>query len=357
MTRAIGEGNIMHRLLRWTCALVLAAGVAAPAHAQMRTLEVPPKTGWKHAQTGVVLRAALAGYPRTGLVDNSAEEYDVMASFAAPDNSTIVTVYIFQPALMSVPVWFDRAESQILLRDVWGNAQPQGTPQAFARPGAAAASGLRRIYVPGKGPYKSTGLAMMALGKWLVAVRISSSQFDTAQLDARMSDIVAAIGWPAGVAESPVAVPVTACAAPLAYAKRAKLKKADMNDAIFGALLSGITLEKEEKGEAVPVAAFCRDLPPTQMYGVYRAPDANGYVMAMGDAGRTLSVGPSLAGLIEKSAGYSVSFGDVDGSTSVYPSFDKLPHPDQALKALERSSPISRSSKGGKDITIGVPAK
>jgi hypothetical protein len=347
----------MHRLLRWACALFLAAGVAAPAHAQMRTLEVPAGKGWKHAQTGVVLRAALAGYPRTQLVDNSTGEYDVMASFAAPDNSTIITVYIFQPALMSAPVWFDRAESQILLRDTWGNAQPHGAPQAFARPGATAASGLRRIYVPGKGPFKSTGLAMMPLGEWLVAVRISSTQFDPAQLDARMSDIIAAIGWPAGVTESPAAAPVAACPAPLPYAKRAKLKKATMNDAIFGALLSGIATEKEEKGEAVPIGALCRDLPPTQMYGVYRAPDANGYVMAIGDAGRTLSVGPSLAGLIEKSAGYSVSFGDVDGSTSVYPSFDRLPHPDQALKALQSSSPISRSSKDSKEITIGMPAK
>ena len=67
---------------------------------------------------------------------------------------------------MSVPVWFDRAQTAILQRDLYGGATP-AAPAADAvraRPGAAAASGLRQMYVPGHGKYRSTALAVIAGG-------------------------------------------------------------------------------------------------------------------------------------------------------------------------------------------------
>ncbi|MES2443312.1 MAG: hypothetical protein V4574_10815 [Pseudomonadota bacterium] len=348
----------MQRMFGWAVGLIAMLGAAGlPAHAQQRSLQVPAASGWKHAETGLILRPRLAGFARNGLTDNGNAELDVAAQFE--DASTRITVFLFRPALQSVPVWFDRAETQILLRgDTFGKAQPIGPVQAFAAPGATAASALRRVYTPARGPYRSTGLAVIPLGRWLVAIRISSQQFDTAELDARLSEAVAGIGWPQGVAESPAAAPVLACAKPLDYAKRAKMKKPSINDALMGAIMPAVAASAAKEGKAEPgPSLFCRDLPPRLEYGTYRAPDAtNAYVMAIGDAGRIVSVSPSLAGLVDNSTSWGVSFGGLD-STDIFPPFDKLPHPDQAWKALTTSNPISSSSGNGANITIGMPGK
>lgn len=336
----------MRRIAVWATGIALA--IAAPAGAQRRTIEAPAGSGWTHAATGVSLGAGIAGYPRTALEDYGAAELDVIANFGPPDDSTSVTIYLFRPTLLSVPVWFDRSETQILARDVYGSAQPLAEPRAFAPPGARTASGLSRVYQPSKGPYKSTGLAMMPLGEWLVAVRISSSTSDAAALDAKLHEVVAAIGWPSSVPEAPAAVPIEACSKPLAY-KRAKLRAADMASALMSATLATQIQERKSKAPtATPL--YCRDLPPRPEYGVYRLPGSdNAYVMAVGDAGRTIRVEPSLAGIVSGDKGYSLSFVDLE-ATSIFPSFDKLASPDQALQVVTSTNPVSRVA--GKNIVI-----
>ena len=155
-------------LIAFGALLILAGG---QARAEPRPLPVPATSGWQHAATGLVLRAKLAGYQRTSLDDEGTEELDVAANFSAPDDSAVVTLYIFRPALMSVPVWFDRSETQILLRDEYRNPQPIAEARAFAPPSSSAASALRRTYITGATEFKTTGLAMMPLGEWLVAIR------------------------------------------------------------------------------------------------------------------------------------------------------------------------------------------
>ncbi len=216
-------------------AIVLAfAGV--PARAELRSLEVPATAGWQHAETGLVLRSKLAGLPRTSLQDNGAAELDVIVNFAAPDKASIITVYLFRPALMSVPVWFDRSEAQILSRDVYGGAQPVGEARAFAPPSAQTASGLRRIYLT-NAEYKATGLAVMPLGEWLVAIRISARDADPVALEAKLDEAIGSLGWPKDVKSAAAAVPVAACSTPLTYAKRARLQKPTMVDGLIGAAL------------------------------------------------------------------------------------------------------------------------
>jgi hypothetical protein len=304
----------------------------------------------------VILLPRLAGLQRFEVSDFGQGELDIAARFG--DNSTEITVYVFHPALASVPVWFDRAQTAILLRDIYGNPQPIGDAQGFAPPRSTAASGLRRGYKPGKGPYTSTALAMMPMGEWLVGVRISSSTLDSAQLDAKLTEAIAGIGWPEGIADGPVAAAIAACATPLAYSKHARLKPSNMTDALFGAMMPAVAADEAEKGEAKLVGPYCRDAATTPSYGVYRWPEEpNGYLLAIGDNGRTVTIAPSLSGLIDKSPAFSALYGDLDGSTAVYPSFNALPDPSKVLDALGKSTPISRASKNGKDITINMPAK
>jgi len=68
-------------------------------------------------------------------------------------------------------------------------------------------------------------------------------------------------------------------------------------------------------------------------YGVYRSDraDAEGYALALGDAGRIVWVQPSLMGQIEKDGRYSVSLADVDGRVLAFPSFDAMPAPGSGV--------------------------
>lgn len=339
-------------------AMAFALG-ASPVQAQ-RTLDVPATAGWKHAETEIILMPRVGGMQRTKIADGGNAERDIAAELRDDDGKTWATLYIFRPALMSVPVWFDRSETLILHNDLLGETRPVDTPRAFAAPHATATSGLRRAYVPGSDRFKSTALAMMPLGEWLVVIRVTSPTLDPAQVDARLSAIIEGIGWPQGVAESPVAVPVTACAAPLAYAKRAKMKQPDMSDAIMGAAMAGPIVDEHGKTAslaALDPTAYCRDLPPNANYSVYRAPDVkDAYVIALADAGVVVRVGGGAMAIFGDSHGVSVSLADLYG-TSIYPSFDKLPSPDLVMQALNSVSPMSRTEGDGKNITINAPSK
>lgn len=348
----------MRHLLRWAAALALGAGIAAaPAAAQKRVFDVPANAGWKEPETGVILHRTLAGLPRKEIGDFGQSGLDIYARYL--DDSTEITVYLFRPALQNVAIWFDRAETQVMARDIFASPMPVAPALAFAPPKSATASALRRAYVPGKGPVKSTGIVMMPIGKWLVGIRMSSMTIGPAELDARIDQAIAGIGWPEGVADSPAVAAVEPCAAPLDYDRRAKMQKPEMADILLGAVMPKVIAEAKAKGEVKAGSAepLCRDLPAKREYAVYRTPDAtNVYVMALGDAGRAANVGPGISIGDKKSApSFSVTFSDINGTTSVYPSFDKLPHPDQVLKLISTQSPLSSTS--GNNVSINMPAK
>ncbi|HVJ01749.1 MAG TPA: hypothetical protein VM662_06165 [Sphingomonas sp.] len=334
-------------------AAVLSFAAVSPAAAQT-AITVPANSSWKHAQTGVVLRSTLAGLPRGEIRDSSASELDVMVQYGEND-PTGVTVYLFRPAVGGAAIWFERAETQILTRELFRNAAPQGPARAFAPPRGSAASALRRVYVPAGGAYKATAVAMMPLGEWLVAIRISSQQLDAAALDAKLSEVIAGLGWPEGAAESAAAAPILACATPLTYARDAKLNQPDMTDALLGAMIAGVAAGKAREAPqgATPVS-WCREGDANQRFGVYRGADStDGYVMALGDAGRAITINRGIA-IDKKVAPYQLSLQDLD-RTLVYPTFDKLPRPDAAFEAVMKNRPVSSSARGGKNINITVP--
>lgn len=337
-------------------AFVLCTAAILPAAAQNQArIDVPATASWKHAETGLVLRPSIAGYPRGTIADSSGSELDVMVQYAEGE-ATRVTLYIFRPSLMSVPIWFDRSETQILLRnDSFGTPVPAGPVRAFTPPHADAVSGLQRVYVPGSGAYKSTGLVMIPLGEWLVAVRASSTELDPVALEARLGEVVAGIVWPEKVAASPAAVPVAACTGVLAYDRKAKPRKPDTAQALMGAVLLGVPeeeeVEKEAPSKASPPPVWCREGTPGGDYGVYRADDAtNAYVLAAGDAGVTINVAPAFP-LEGKKVGYMLSLGALD-RTLIYPNFDKLPSPQAAFDAIRRLKPVSSTTRGSGDLTI-----
>lgn len=344
----------------WVMAALLLA-MAQPAAAQRRDLPVPANKGWQHAQTGVVLTATLAGLPRTKLTDLGSAELDVAAQFNDPKVATSLTIYIFRPALQSAPVWFDRAAAQIASRDTYGGAMATTPVATFTRPGGTVAAGLRQVFAPARGPYRSTAVAVVPLAEWLVAVRLSSVTLTPAAMGAELDTALAAIRWPrTATADGPVAVPVAACPTELPVTK-AKLVMPTMEDSLLGGLLGSVAASSRATAPDA-AAPLCRDGNPETLYGVYRAPDAtDGYTLAIADSGRIAIVAPGIKlGDLKTSGGYGVSYRDLDGSVSTFPSFDRLPQPAQVVTLVLRGRPISRTQRGtdGKStINITAPSK
>ena len=326
--------------------MIVALACATPAVA--RDLAVPADKGWQHAPTGVILTRQLAGMPRTTLTDATETEHDVAAQFELPDKSVFATIYIFKSPVADAALWFDRSRTALEARDIYRHAAPATIdPVAFAAGAARSASALRQVYAVPDGPYRSTALAVVPVGAWVVAIRMSATTLTADRLDARLTDVIGAIRWPAESGDPiPIAVPVKTCAVPLTFSK-AKLVKANGADMLMSLLGASVAAEKETATPARPTT-WCREGDAHPEYGVYRGDTgANGYIMALADAGRVVSVVPSLMGLVDNTGTYTVSLQDVEGTTFSYPSFTALPRPEQ-VRDVVLGGNATGSSKDGR---------
>jgi hypothetical protein len=343
--------------------MVLALASATPLAA--RELAVPADKGWQHQETGLVLMSRLTGLQRTALSDTTQSEHDVAAQFTAPDESVIASVFLFKPAIADVALWFDRGATTLQANEVFRGAAPvSAAPLGFAAGGAPVASSLRQVYTKATGPYRSTALAVMPLGEWIVAVRMSAKSLSAEALDAGLMQLIGAIRWPAGAAGAGsgvapanppalAAVPVTACAAPLSF-RKAKLLKSNTTDVLMQLIGTHAAREASASKERAPVqpSRWCREGEATSGYGIYRSDrnGAQGYAMVLGDAGRVVWVQPSLMGQIEKTGHYSVSLADVDGRTLAFPSFNGMPAPEQVWDLVGKGGPSA--TMNGNVMTI-----
>lgn len=313
--------------------MVLALATATPSAA--RDLGVPADKGWKHAETGLILMPQLAGLTRIALSDATQTERDVAAQYDMPDKSMFATIYLFHPAIADVALWFDRSRTAIETRDLFRDAAPASAdPIAFAASNGQSASSLRQVYAtPGGGQYRSTALAVVPVGEWIVSIRMSAKTLTADQLDTRLQQAIHAIRWPnpAGTPTIAAAVPIAACTTALTFtrAKQAKSNGADMLMALMGSSIAAKAKASDAPASARPTT-WCREGDARTDYGVYRSnASTNGYVMALYDAGRVISVYPSLMGQVDKSGTYSVSLTDVEGTVSSFSAFTAMPSPKQ----------------------------
>lgn len=335
-----------------TVAAMLAALAAGAGAAAPRELPVPADKGWMHAETRLVLRPEMAGLARTGLSDLSPDEHDVIAQFAAPDGAVQATLYLFHPAVPSLPLWFDRARFEVEARDLTRHGAPAtADPVAFAAAGTGAASALRQVYGLVSGPLRSTEVAALPLGDWLVVLRLSAPRLTADALDAVAMRLVAALRLPVGAA--PAAVPVRACAAPLAYG-RAKPVQPDGADTILS-LAMGMA-RPAKPADAAPPPVWCREGAPTVDYAAYRADgDVRGYTLALADSGRVVHVAPGLLAQLGKGpTRYSVTLADLEGAATSFPGFDALPRPEQVVALVRGGRATARAQ--GNQVTVQADA-
>ncbi len=336
--------------------LVLAAVAGATPAAAKRDLAVPPTAGWQHAASGLILTAKLGGLARTELYDLGSKELDVVVQFASADTATQASIFVFKPALLSVPVWFDRSLTQIRLRSGFGALASRRTlPVAFAAGRSTVPDALRQSFAVEGGTTKSTALAMLPLNDWLIGIRLTSTVMDETQIDAKIDEIVSGLRFPASQVAGDAAVPMRPCMT-VQKRFRARLMKPNMAQVLLGAMTPQLEAKaasnaRRDGKSAESAKPLCRDGEGTVAFGIYRTDDdQKSYTLALGDAGRVATVSAAIA-LLTSEPGFQVIFRDLETS-SVFPTFDRLPQPEQVLALIQTGKALSQSSDKTNSITI-----
>ena len=185
-----------------------------------------------------------------------------------------------------------------------------------------------------------------------------------------MKSALAEIAWPKKMAPAPQAAPVAACATRLALTGDAKpAEKDELSGAamLVGALIGQVgALQEAPRQAAPPASRWCRDPIELAEGGVYRADEqVDGYLIALGDAGRAVSAGRNGAQALldsadEKAGGdrYEVRLiflAQTMNSTLL----DRLPPPAQAIAIVKEgrfATSFGTWGKGKGQVTIGPEA-
>jgi hypothetical protein len=315
-------------LLR-TLIIGLGLSSAAPAMAKS-TIEVPTDSRWQHFRSQLVLPTDIGELKRTSIEDFSDSELNVAAQYAS--DSAQLTLYLYRPYWPDVGAWFERSEAGIFSDKAAVQPQAESSPaRAFARPNGTVSSGLRRSYTYGNGRYKTSVLAIVPFGGWLLKVRYSAVEVDLAATNAVVDNALAALVFPKAASEGQAAQQIMACTQPYKW-KKAKIIRDDM----MSAMLAGGTFISmmESNASAIPSAeAVCRMDPPGDSYTIYRElKNDNKFWMLVGDAGATAhiqQVEPLLSGGKQF---WSVL--SIDTRHQLLPAFNRMPEPEQWLAVI-----------------------
>lgn len=332
---------------------------AVPATAQAPDASEITGT-WAHSLSSLKIPANSGSFVRREITRYDEDGYNVSVGLVDPDTKTIATIYVFRTGLESVPVWIDRASTVMLSNPALGALSDKAiiTGNFDAPNNAGLNSGHRVVASLSKGDFISTGVAMFNHDGWLLKIRMSSQSLDQAELDTALIGMIADLDMADAASTAPAFVPVEDCADALSIRKKAKISRPDM----MASILLGTTLsaaeEQRAKDEPGQPPIWCRDAATVRQYGIYR-PGGNDdtYTIALGDAGISASLMKYNFGeLISPSRGYLMSVSD--GVTKrIFPPFNRIPKPDQALDALNKYGPVTSidirpGGDGGTQINV-----
>lgn len=341
----------------FTAATIVVAA-AAPANAQ-EALDLKPGKAWKHKHSGITVPATLADTPRTGGNAYAADDLDVSLSFTIGGNAELLSFYIFRNTNGAVPVWFSQAQWAVENRDVYGHPALSLAPQPFVPPGQTTGSGLKAIYEPKSGAYRSTGVMLLPVGEWYVKIRASSQSRSPTELANWMNAALAEVKWPKVIVEAPESVPVTACPSLLSFPKAAQDAPKTPGQGVAEAL--GVTLTGQDGKRILQpksVTSWCRDADLDGNKRIYR-PDAatDRYLFALGDNGNAVLVGsPETWGLLPRSdrkITHSIQFVDATATTLYVPQ-DILPSPERVADIINADRVVAKVSTWGESTKIEI---
>lgn len=331
--------------------------LSLPAMAQTAPPVLPADATkpFRHANSGLTFPIALIGLPRSEGHEYVKPELDVAFRYVAPDDTEELTVYAYRVTAGSPAVWFDAAIRSIEQRQAFGRKTRIERPVGFAPPGQSVASGFKAAWTLSNGPLRSTALAIVPVGEWLVKLRYSSRAHEAASLMTRLETAILELGWPTTAPGALAAEPIAECSMPLKLGGASKPVKADGAAALIDAMMAigGDKDAKPDAPKAAPVS-WCRDSTVAAPVPIYRPNGtSDAYLGSLSDSGQAVWVRPSLAGLIPKNKpSWAVSIVRA-GETLNYPGRDRLPPPTQLGEILKGAAATRVTTWGNeRDITI-----
>lgn len=339
-------------------AIALTALAAAPGASAQQPLKVKEGKAWKHKHSGIAVPATLGGNVRSRATAFAPEELDVGLQFDTDTSSEALSFYIYRNTNGNVALWFAQAQSAVESRDIFHKPALVGAVRSFTPPGQAAASGLAATYAPGSpSAYRSTGMMLLPVGQFYVKVRASSQSRSPVELAQWMDQVLASIDWPKAIAAAPAAVPVADCADKLAFDADAKDAPKDGAAALMSSFLS-LAIADPKTAEETRPTGWCREAVVAPVQAVYRPDgDAARYLLAVGDNGNAVMVGPELAiaeladGKTDTAPRFSVSLVQADATVN-YLAQDGLPTPERAVEVIRAGRKISRVPTWGDKRSI-----
>lgn len=344
---------------------LLTAPLAAASAQSPIELEIG--ASWEHPHSGITVPDKLGGLNRGSATEFADDFLNIGFSFADPEGADEISFYIYRHTNGAVPVWFRQAQTAIETRDIYAEPELAFGVEQYGWPGAEEWQGLRAIYATPRSRYSTTtAVVLFSVDGWLVKMRVSSSDKNPQEIgqmiDAAFSELTAP---EAKLAQSP-AIAVEDCDDKLRF-KKARDARPDAGSAILGALLGGIVSRSEEskEGEEIisepePAKVWCRDgaLSPTQV--AYRADGASdAYLLAIGDSGVGISVGPDTAGQLlqterrNSKPNYSITL-ITDSKRINFVSQNRLPSLQRVVEIVNANRTVSTVSTWGDDQTISL---
>lgn len=317
-------------------------------------INLPASAGkdYVHKSTGIRLPFNLAGLSRQSVQGFAGPETEIAGDYRNSDGSEDLTIYLFRNVSGSVPVWFDKSRGYILsMHDKYPRATSLGI-RPFAPRGQRVTSGLMEVFTA-QGKSRSTGLMILPVNGFYAKIRFSSAALDSIQLEQQMLAAANAIDWSSRVAAA-AAIPVADCPSPLPIRAPAKIAVLNDQDRNMSAYLLA-ALAKVQAKEDREAGNYCREPGKTQENdGLYRPDgDDDKYLVAIADSGRAVTmsrnfIAAAAARALDKPMRYAVSFVDLE-ETRNFPEFDTIPTPEQVIKHVGGTDPISVSATWGKN--------
>lgn len=327
------------------------AACAVPASAQNSPppLETPAGKPFLHANSGITLPAQLIDLPRTGAREYEKPQLDVLFTYKDQADEEEVSVYIYRVTTGAPAVWFEQAVRPISDRPAFRRITEVDLPVTFALPGQSVPSGMRAAWTVSDSAVRSTALAIVPVGEWLVKFRYSSTTHEAASLVRRLDAMIAGIGWPSIIAVAPAAARVEECTTPLRLNGASKPVRQEGAATLGDALIASLTGKSDRK----PVA-WCRDRTVASPVPVYRpAGTDDSYLATLSDSGRAVWVRPGMSGLIssDRKPNWAVSI-VLAGETINYGARDRLPPPVQLNEILKGKAASRVTTWGKSEIKI-----
>ena len=353
----------MLKITKALATLAIAASLTAAPAAAQRVLDIESSEPWTHPHSGIVVPTGLLGLERASAKEFAPDFLNLGFSFQNEEEE--LSLYIYRDTNGGVPVWFEQARLGIELRDIYGKPKLAYAVEAYAWPGAEVWQGQRGIYATPKSTFaKSTGLVLFSVNGWFVKLRASSATKSAEELGAWIDAAFAEITPPSSEVSQPAVIAVTDCTKKLDFKKKAKDAKLDGSSSIISALLGGMIAEKVQEAKENPqskeAVAWCRDSALGEVQVAYRAnASENSYLIALGDSGMGVSVGPDSTGQIfaDEDDKKDIPFGITvitDSQRINYVPQNRLPSLKRVLEVINNNRRTSAVSTWGDDSTIEI---